>query len=182
MHFDHKHNLVPISSKPTNGTAEIVMVADAKTGTAEIIACDGSRALAVVPVSPDATDYVASEARIPHAAIVAARKLRFGRSSPVTVRVDADDKTVSTVDGTRFPAALTVRPVSTYRTIIDDVQRKPGEHRIAFDLRILAQVAEALGTDNVSLTFGEANAPILVRPVLDDGNQAYGIVMPISAD
>ena len=139
-------------------------------------ASDG-RAMVKLPVESDESD---TEGFVPVDALKAARKLS-GRLDKIFVHLNG---AASLANGASFP-----RPTSQTQgftnwpnceRVFDDAFGKETNFSIALDVKLLAAIAEAMGTDQVRLQMTDAQTVIRVYPVGDAPNvNARGILMPI---
>lgn len=138
-------------------------------------ATDG-RAMVKLPVESDETD---TEGWVSVDALKAARKLS-GRRDTVSIHLNG---TATLCNGVTFP-----RP--NYETmggnwpncerVFDDAMGKETKFSIAFDVKLLASIADAMGTDKVRLEMTDENTVIRVYPVIYAPNMnARGVLIPV---
>lgn len=139
-------------------------------------ATDG-RMMVKLPVESDETD---TEGWVPVDALKAARKLS-GRLDSISVHLNG---AATLANGAAFP-----RPGGdefkggqwpNCERVFDDAIGKETKFSIAFDVKLLAAIADAMGTDKVRLQMTDENTVIRVYPGSDAPNvNARGILMPI---
>lgn len=139
-------------------------------------ATDG-RAMVKLPVESDETD---TEGWIPVDALKAARKLS-GRLDSVSIHLNG---AATLCNGAAFPRRDEKRGEGTRwpncERIFEDAMGKETKLSIALDVRLLAAIADAMGTDQVKLHLTDELTVIRVSPVgKAPSPDAWGILMPI---
>ena len=139
-------------------------------------ATDG-RAMVKLPVESDETD---TEGFVPVEALKAARKLS-GRIDSISVHLNG---AATLANGATFPRPTTqTQGFTTWpncERVFDDAIGKETKFSVALDVKLLAAIADAMGTDKVRLQMTDENTAIRVYPGSDAPNvNARGILMPI---
>lgn len=138
---------------------------------ANVISTNGA-AMAKVPVAIDPLDVAGY---VPVAALKEARKLAK-RDNEATLALNG---TAQTSNGATFPRESN----ATFPNWRQVWPKAEGKTEVAFDARLLYDLAQAMGTEGVILTF-DAGAPIAVRPTSTKGCTpaslgARGVIMPV---
>lgn len=146
---------------------------DTEGATPMLVTIDGHR-MTVLPVEADKTE----QGWISPNAIKAARKLA-GRKNNKAEIVCKDFLAVS--DGTQFPRStdqsVGFSRFPAWRQIVPDKNRPVG-FQVALNAKFLAEIADALGSDEVILDFDTNMKPIRVLPYtasINDGR--FGVLM-----
>lgn len=139
-------------------------------------ATDG-RAMVKLPVESDETD---AEGWVPLDALKAARKLA-GRLDTVSIHLNG---AATLCNGAAFPRLDDKRREGTQwpncERVFDDAMGKETKFSVAFDVRLLAAIADAMGTDQVKLDLTDELTVIRVSPVgKAPSPDARGVLMPI---
>lgn len=139
--------------------------------SAHVIATNGA-AMAKIPVSIDPLDVAGY---VPVGALKEARKLAKKDNESAL----ALNGTAQTTNGATFPRE-SAETFPNWRQVWPKLE---GKIQVSFDARLLYELAQAMGTEGVILTF-DAGAPISVRPSATSACTpaslgARGVIMPI---
>lgn len=139
-----------------------------------MIATDGHR-LVVVACEPDADDV---SGPVTEDALKAARKLAGRSQGDAFLHANG---TLVTYGGPTFPRPSRETPFPTVDRVVPKGMNEgdKGTHTFRVNARYIAEIAKAMGTENIAITVKtrDALAPIMVRPCGDDA--AFALVMPV---
>lgn len=178
MKFDKRHKIEKAAATEDTRYAIGHVLFESDDNGTRLVATNG-RILAVVPVTEaegDVAGMVSSDT------IKQACKNRTKGSPDALLHLPDEKRALAHTkagvveaprpdDGSRFPS---------YRAVV------PTGHdlEVTLSAKYLKDLIDALGADGITLKFkttgGRIDGPVLVTPV-EDGNDAYGVIMPISA-
>lgn len=160
-----------------------------------IAATDGCMAVAIAAQREDAdsiplVDSPASTVVVHKDAIKTALKSVPKGRSEATLAVTADEAIVTAEGGARMRWPTPQMRFPDLMAVVRDVRSMPVMHKVSLNVDLLAQLAKALGTEHVELTFArkadenDPEPPIQVNGVyieskaIADGS--FGLLMPLS--
>ena len=145
---------------------------------AVLVATDG-RGLAVVHGEQQATD---TEGQIPVEAIKAAAKSAMGEKGKTKYSTIECNGTAEVKDKEGNLSSFQ-RPTDCKFPDWRKIVPKEGKYTIGLNARKLWELAQAIGCENVQVSFSAPDEPVLLKPISIDGasdRRNYAVLMPIS--
>lgn len=139
------------------------------------IATDG-KILAVVPCELDSRD---TGNRIAIKALKESRKAGGSKAKHAFVGLEKEHSVAT--GGDQYPVTQYVPP--NMAGIVPGEHRAPAIAKIRLDASLLLRLAKALGSENerVLLEISGEHDVIIVRPMGENHNEAFGLIMPVRA-